>query len=140
MTWLYFSPSEIVWIHRRRYPRKGQHSHISWSFGQGTMSFELQIMRIWGVMDECIRTGVSTTERTLPGRLGLRRRAPMLYRRLMRGFVSVSLIYRGSDTEENCIFKRYPDSILVSRLQSSRRLVLDGHRKPLEGLLGLTQG
>jgi L-serine deaminase len=47
----------------------------------------LQIMRIWGVMDECIRTGVSTSDTTLPGRLGLRRRAPMLYRRLMRGCV-----------------------------------------------------
>lgn len=44
-------------------------------------------MRIWGVMDECIRTGVSTSETVLPGRLGLRRRAPMLYRRLMRGLV-----------------------------------------------------
>jgi L-serine deaminase len=42
-------------------------------------------MRIWSVMDDCIRIGVSTTETTLPGRLGLRRRAPMLYRRLMRG-------------------------------------------------------
>lgn len=54
-------------------------------------------MRIWGVMDDCIRTGVSTSERTLPGRLGLRRRAPMLYRRLMRGSVgclSLSL-FRG---------------------------------------------
>lgn len=38
-------------------------------------------------MDECIRTGVSTSETVLPGRLGLRRRAPMLYRRLMRGLV-----------------------------------------------------
>lgn len=37
-------------------------------------------------MDDCIRTGVSSKEPTLPGRLGLRRRAPMLYRRLMRGF------------------------------------------------------
>lgn len=37
-------------------------------------------------MDECIRSGVSTTETTLPGRLNLRRRAPILYRRLMRGF------------------------------------------------------
>ncbi|XP_006462099.1 hypothetical protein AGABI2DRAFT_143787 [Agaricus bisporus var. bisporus H97] len=45
-----------------------------------------ELMRIWQVMDQCIRTGVSTTERTLPGRLNLRRRAPMLYRRLMRGF------------------------------------------------------
>jgi hypothetical protein len=30
---------------------------------------------------------VSTAETTLPGRLGLRRRAPMLYKRLMRGSV-----------------------------------------------------
>lgn len=37
-------------------------------------------------MDDCIRTGVSTSEKTLPGRLGLQRRAPMLYKRLMRGF------------------------------------------------------
>lgn len=42
-------------------------------------------MRIWGVMDDCIRMGVSSTEEKLPGRLGLRRRAPILYRRLMRG-------------------------------------------------------
>lgn len=45
-----------------------------------------KLMRIWQVMDECIRSGVSTTERVLPGRLGLKRRAPMLYQRLMRGF------------------------------------------------------
>ncbi|KLO17934.1 L-serine ammonia-lyase [Schizopora paradoxa] len=45
-----------------------------------------KLMRIWAVMDECIRSGVSTTETTLPGRLNLRRRAPLLYRRLMRGF------------------------------------------------------
>ena len=37
-------------------------------------------------MDDCIRTGVSTSEKTLPGRLRLQRRAPMLYKRLMRGF------------------------------------------------------
>lgn len=37
-------------------------------------------------MDECIQTGVTTNATTLPGRLGLRRRAPILYRRLMRGF------------------------------------------------------
>ncbi|KAL5531652.1 hypothetical protein ACEPAG_4529 [Sanghuangporus baumii] len=45
-----------------------------------------KLMRIWSVMDECIRSGVATQETTLPGRLGLQRRAPMLYRRLMRGF------------------------------------------------------
>lgn len=37
-------------------------------------------------MDECIRAGVLSREPTLPGRLRLRRRAPMLYSRLMRGF------------------------------------------------------
>ncbi|EJD07550.1 L-serine ammonia-lyase [Fomitiporia mediterranea MF3/22] len=45
-----------------------------------------KLMRIWSVMDDCIRSGVATNETVLPGRLGLRRRAPMLYRRLMRGF------------------------------------------------------
>jgi hypothetical protein len=38
-------------------------------------------------MDDCIRSGVSTAEKTLPGRLGLRRRAPIVYKRLMRGSV-----------------------------------------------------
>ncbi|KIM44907.1 hypothetical protein M413DRAFT_442879 [Hebeloma cylindrosporum] len=56
------------------------------SFGYTDEDIHDKIMRIWGVMDDCIRTGVSTSEKTLPGRLGLRRRAPMLYRRLMRGF------------------------------------------------------
>ncbi|KZT70752.1 L-serine ammonia-lyase [Daedalea quercina L-15889] len=45
-----------------------------------------KLLRIWGVMDDCIRTGVSSPEEKLPGRLQLRRRAPILYRRLMRGF------------------------------------------------------
>ncbi|CEL61781.1 L-serine dehydratase OS=Streptomyces coelicolor (strain ATCC BAA-471 / A3(2) / M145) GN=sdaA PE=3 SV=1 [Rhizoctonia solani AG-1 IB] len=45
-----------------------------------------KILKIWATMDECIRTGVSSAETELPGRLRLRRRAPMLYKRLMRGF------------------------------------------------------
>lgn len=50
-------------------------------------------------MDDCIRVGVSTTEKTLPGRLGLRRRAPMLYRRLMRGYVHgpITFTIHGTD-------------------------------------------
>ncbi|KAF9048282.1 L-serine ammonia-lyase [Hymenopellis radicata] len=56
------------------------------SFGYTDDDIHNKIFRIWQVMDDCIRTGVSAKERTLPGRLGLRRRAPMLYRRLMRGF------------------------------------------------------
>ena len=39
-----------------------------------------QLMRIWTVMDECIRCGVSTAEEVLPGRLQLARKAPKLYR------------------------------------------------------------
>jgi hypothetical protein len=45
-------------------------------------------------MDECIRTGVSSVETELPGRLRLRRRAPLLYKRLMRGCVSACHIHR----------------------------------------------
>ncbi|KIM56490.1 hypothetical protein SCLCIDRAFT_1220283 [Scleroderma citrinum Foug A] len=55
-------------------------------FGLSEQDIHEKLLRIWAVMDDCIRTGVSTTQKTLPGRLGLRRRAPMLYRRLMRGF------------------------------------------------------
>nr|VWO94601.1 Uncharacterized protein [Ganoderma boninense] len=51
-----------------------------------TLTKKHNLLRIWSVMDDCIRTGVSSAEEKLPGRLGLRRRAPLLYRRLMRGF------------------------------------------------------
>ncbi|OJA19227.1 hypothetical protein AZE42_08635 [Rhizopogon vesiculosus] len=56
-------------------------------FGLSEEDIHDKLMRIWAVMDDCIRSGVSTAETTLPGRLGLRRRAPMLYKRLMRGSV-----------------------------------------------------
>ncbi|GJE91089.1 L-serine ammonia-lyase [Phanerochaete sordida] len=55
-------------------------------FGYSHEEINHKLMRIWKVMDDCIRTGVSSSEEKLPGRIGLRRRAPMLYRRLMRGF------------------------------------------------------
>ncbi|KAF9221360.1 L-serine ammonia-lyase [Gyrodon lividus] len=55
-------------------------------FGQSEQGIHDKLMRIWAVMDDCIRAGVTTTDQTLPGRLRLQRRAPMLYRRLMRGF------------------------------------------------------
>ncbi|KAJ2724401.1 hypothetical protein GGI07_002002 [Coemansia sp. Benny D115] len=41
--------------------------------------------RIWGVMDDSIRRGCLSTERKLPGRLNVNRRAPNLYQNLMRG-------------------------------------------------------
>ncbi|KAI0305948.1 L-serine ammonia-lyase [Multifurca ochricompacta] len=56
------------------------------SFGYTDEDIHNKLMRIWATMDDCIRSGVHSRETTLPGRLGLRRRAPMLYRRLMRGF------------------------------------------------------
>ncbi|KZV85702.1 L-serine ammonia-lyase [Exidia glandulosa HHB12029] len=56
------------------------------SFHKTDEEIHAKLMRIWAVMDECIRSGVSSPESTLPGRLRLRRRAPALYRRLMRGF------------------------------------------------------
>ncbi|KAJ2915457.1 hypothetical protein MD484_g4961, partial [Candolleomyces efflorescens] len=55
-------------------------------FGYTDEDIHHKLMRIWQVMDECIHAGVSSQETMLPGRLGVRRRAPMLYRRLMRGF------------------------------------------------------
>lgn len=41
---------------------------------------------VWGVMDESIRTGVTSTEPRLPGGLEVKRRAPGLYKRLQKGF------------------------------------------------------
>ncbi|KAG9312951.1 serine dehydratase alpha chain-domain-containing protein [Chiua virens] len=55
-------------------------------FGLSEQEIHDKLLRIWGVMDNCIRAGVTATEKALPGRLRLQRRAPMLYRRLMRGF------------------------------------------------------
>lgn len=43
-------------------------------------------LSLWAVMDRCIKEGVSHHEELLPGSLKLRRRAPGLYKRLMRGF------------------------------------------------------
>ncbi|ORX37449.1 serine dehydratase alpha chain-domain-containing protein [Kockovaella imperatae] len=45
-------------------------------------------MKLWDVMDECIRNGVTSTEEHLPGGLNVRRRAPGLYKRLQKGFYS----------------------------------------------------
>lgn len=44
-----------------------------------------KIMNIWQVMDEGIRAGVMSEQEVLPGSLRMKRRAPKLYARLMRG-------------------------------------------------------
>ncbi len=49
-----------------------------------------KLVQIWTTMDECIRAGVESTEHALPGPLAVRRRAPSLYARLLRG------LYRGA--------------------------------------------
>ncbi|SCZ98556.1 BZ3500_MvSof-1268-A1-R1_Chr3-1g05462 [Microbotryum saponariae] len=44
------------------------------------------LMKLWRTMDASIAQGVASTELKLPGGLGVRRRAPGLYRRLFKGF------------------------------------------------------
>uniref|UniRef100_V5F2M2 L-serine dehydratase n=2 Tax=Kalmanozyma brasiliensis (strain GHG001) TaxID=1365824 RepID=V5F2M2_KALBG len=44
-----------------------------------------KLVKIWSTMDECIRAGVESSDKTLPGPLAVRRRAPSLYARLMKG-------------------------------------------------------
>lgn len=51
-----------------------------------------QLFRIWTVMDQCIREGCYSKEKILPGGLGLKRRAPGLYRRLLRGVYPASTL------------------------------------------------
>ncbi|KAJ3248322.1 hypothetical protein HDU77_008144 [Chytriomyces hyalinus] len=43
-------------------------------------------MGIWNVMDQSIMNGISSREEYLPGKLKVKRRAPVLYNKLMRGF------------------------------------------------------
>ncbi|MBC8259406.1 MAG: L-serine ammonia-lyase [SAR324 cluster bacterium] len=42
------------------------------------------LLNIWGVMQECTQRGMSSSESHLPGGLNVRRRAPDLYRELMK--------------------------------------------------------
>ncbi|KAI8827354.1 serine dehydratase alpha chain-domain-containing protein [Chytriomyces cf. hyalinus JEL632] len=43
-------------------------------------------MDIWNVMDQSISNGVSSNDEYLPGKLRVKRRAPVLYGKLMKGF------------------------------------------------------
>ncbi len=54
---------------------------------------------MWRVMDESIRTGVTTTEERLPGGLEVRRRAPGLYKRLQKGFYPTVEVPRAGEGE-----------------------------------------
>jgi len=73
-------------------------------------------------MDGCIHNGVSSTETTLPGRMRLRRRAPMLYRRLMRGFypggVGLESAYGRVSSPSNRLEVDSPEDIEAEMLAS----------------------
>ncbi|KAJ3067581.1 hypothetical protein HDU98_009208 [Podochytrium sp. JEL0797] len=43
-------------------------------------------MGIWSVMDQSISNGISSRDELLPGKLHVKRRAPVLYRKIMKGF------------------------------------------------------
>ncbi|KAJ3106355.1 hypothetical protein HDU96_008246 [Phlyctochytrium bullatum] len=45
-----------------------------------------RVLNIWHVMDQSIRSGINSTDEQLPGPLKVKRRAPMLHRKLMTGF------------------------------------------------------
>ncbi|KAI8069718.1 serine dehydratase alpha chain-domain-containing protein [Gongronella butleri] len=58
-----------------------------------------KLLRIWNTMDESIRNGVMATEERLPGGLNVRRRAPGLYQKLLKGLygpVATTSGYRDS--------------------------------------------
>ncbi|CAO3646152.1 unnamed protein product [Cunninghamella echinulata] len=44
-----------------------------------------KLLRIWNTMDDSIRNGVMATEERLPGGLNVKRRAPGLYQKLLKG-------------------------------------------------------
>jgi hypothetical protein len=62
-----------------------------------------KLLGIFAIMDRCIAEGVTTTETHLPGSLNLRRRAPKLYKRLMRGFYPNLAAEVPTDAEGNAL-------------------------------------
>ncbi|GJN89357.1 hypothetical protein Rhopal_002337-T1 [Rhodotorula paludigena] len=64
--------AQLVWENEKRY--------------MSDLEIRNKLLDLWRVMDASIHAGVSSTEEVLPGRIGLRRRAPHLYRRLFKGF------------------------------------------------------
>ncbi|EJT49241.1 hypothetical protein A1Q1_01641 [Trichosporon asahii var. asahii CBS 2479] len=63
------------------------------------------LLQLWQVMDECIRNGVTSTDKTLPGGLEVRRRAPGLYKRLQQGFYPAMAIPKPGGSDETALTK-----------------------------------
>lgn len=53
-------------------------------------------LAIWETMDHAIKNGCLSTEEMLPGRLNVRRRAPGLYKKLLKGLYSSTPLYKDS--------------------------------------------
>ncbi|KAM0749299.1 L-serine ammonia-lyase [Meredithblackwellia eburnea MCA 4105] len=83
------------------------------------------LLKIWAVMDGCIHDGVTSTEERLPGRLGVRRRAAGLYRRLFKGFYP-SIPSRSSPS----LPSPAPKAISSSSSESSSLSMQDGFNSP----------
>ncbi|KAG0020393.1 hypothetical protein BGZ82_011624 [Podila clonocystis] len=53
-------------------------------------------LTIWETMDHAIKNGCLSTEEMLPGRLNVRRRAPGLYKKLLKGLYATTPLYKDS--------------------------------------------
>ncbi|KAJ3330304.1 hypothetical protein HDU76_005981 [Blyttiomyces sp. JEL0837] len=90
-----------------------------------------RVLQIWNVMDQSIRNGILSNEEWLPGPLKVKRRAPMMYRKLMGGFAE----YAGLNaTPSISIQKSTTESVteaLLSHLPATRGpRVMSGLDKP----------
>ncbi|KAF9933228.1 hypothetical protein FBU30_006169 [Linnemannia zychae] len=56
---------------------------------------------IWNTMDNAIKNGCLSTEEMLPGRLRVRRRAPGLYKKLLKGLYSTTPLYKDTKVSSN---------------------------------------
>ncbi|TXT10642.1 hypothetical protein VHUM_02147 [Vanrija humicola] len=64
--------AQVVWENERAFRSEAE--------------IEAGLMALWETMDGCIRNGVTSSDKHLPGGLNVRRRAPGLYKRLQQGF------------------------------------------------------
>ncbi|KAF9947226.1 hypothetical protein BGZ65_008989, partial [Modicella reniformis] len=56
---------------------------------------------IWNTMDNAIKNGCLSGEEMLPGRLRVRRRAPGLYKKLLKGLYTTTPLYKDSTVSTN---------------------------------------
>ncbi|KAG0198547.1 hypothetical protein BGX28_007996 [Mortierella sp. GBA30] len=86
---------------------------------------------IWNTMDNAIKNGCLSSEEMLPGRLRVRRRAPGLYKKLLKGLYTTTPLYKDTQMfsgskDGNGLIQQIPergiDKILPKR--SVKRLML----------------